>query len=218
MSSDDVATRPQAAKAGRGRPRSFDREQALDRAMRVFWEKGFAGASLSELTAAMGIASPSLYAAFGSKEGLYREAVDRYLALHREAFWGVMNAPTARESIEELLRNAVRAFTSCASPTGCLVLQSAAETGEMSADLSARLCELRASNTQMLADRIRRGVASGELSPQTDVQAVADFYATVHKGLSLSAKGGADARELDSVVTSAMAAWRPLTQAGQAQA
>lgn len=201
-----------AAPPARGRPRSFDREQALDAAMRVFWARGFAGASMADLTAAMGIASPSLYAAFGSKEGLYREAIEHYVAANIGAFWGVMDLPTARESVEGLLRNAASAFSTPGVPPGCMVLQTATEAGDLSPDLADSLCQMRASNADTLARRLRRGVEEGDVAPTTDVRAVADFYATVHKGLSLSARGGAGAEELNSVVTSAMAAWEPLTR------
>lgn len=195
----------------RGRPRSFDREQVLEQAMHVFWAKGFAGASMSDLTAAMGIASPSLYAAFGSKEGLYREAIDHYVALYSPSFWGVMDLPTAREAVEALLRTAARVFSADGSPNGCMVMQTAAESGDLSPELTDSLCQMRDSNAETLARRVQRGVEDGDVAPGTDVRAVADFYATVHKGLSLSARGGAGADELNSVVTSAMAAWAPLT-------
>lgn len=201
-----------AAPPTRGRPRSFDREQALDAAMRVFWAKGFGGASMSDLTGAMGIASPSLYAAFGSKEALFKEAIDHYVAIHSEGFWGVMDLPTARESVEGLLRNAASVFSAPDVPNGCMVIQTAAEDGDLSPELAASLCELRASNAETLMRRLQRGIAEGDVAPTTDIRAVADFYATIHKGLSLSAKGGAGADELNSVVTSAMAAWAPLTQ------
>lgn len=209
MSPPDTA----APAPNRGRPRSFDRDQALDAAMRVFWAKGFGGASMTDLTAAMGIASPSLYAAFGSKEGLYRETIERYVSTNIGTFWGVMDLPTARESVEGLLRNAATAFSTPGLPPGCFVLQTAAEGGDLSPELASSLCEMRNSNADTLAKRLQRGVAEGDVAPGTDVRAVADFYATVHKGLSLSAKGGAGADELNSVVTSAMAAWGPLTQA-----
>ncbi len=209
--STDTASPP-----ARGRPRSFDRDQALDAAMHVFWAKGFGGASMSDLTAAMGIASPSLYAAFGSKEALFKEAVDHYTALFQGSFWGVMELPTARESFEGLLRNAASVFSSPDVPNGCMVMQTAAETGDLSPDLAANLCELRGSNADTLARRLVRGIVEGDVAADTNVRAVADFYATVHKGLSLSARGGAGADELHSVVTSAMAAWAPLTQAFQA--
>lgn len=179
--------------------------------MRVFWAKGFATASMADLTTAMGIASPSLYAAFGSKEGLFKQAIDHYVAIHSPSFWGVMDLPTARESVEALLRNAACTFTDPSVPNGCMVIQTAAEEGDLSPDLAASLCELRASNAETLAQRLTKGMADGDVGARTDVRAVADFYATVHKGLSLSAKGGASRAELDSVVTSAMAAWGPLT-------
>lgn len=205
--SDTTAPAP-----ARGRPRSFDREQALDAAMCVFWSKGFAGASMSDLTAAMRIASPSLYAAFGSKEGLFREAVDRYVALHHDEFWGVMDLPTARESVEGLLRNAVLAFSSQDVPNGCMVLQTVMDSADLSPELAANLCRLRASNADALIRRLRRGIEEGDVAPGTDVRAVADFYATVHKGLSLNARDGAAQTELESVAASAMTAWEPLTQ------
>lgn len=211
MSPSDTAAPAPAQSPTRGRPRSFDREQALDAAMRVFWAKGFAGASMADLTAAMGIASPSLYAAFGSKEGLFREAIDHYVAVYSPSFWGVMELPTARESVEALLRNAASVFSQPDVPNGCMVIQTAAEEGDLSPELAASLCELRASNAETLARRLERGIADGDVGAATDVRAVADFYATVHKGLSLGAKGGAGREELDSVVTSAMAAWAPLT-------
>lgn len=200
-----------AVPSTRGRPRSFDRDRALDAAMRVFWAKGFGGASMSDLTSAMGIASPSLYAAFGSKEALFKEAIDHYVAIHSEGFWGVMDLPTARESVEGLLRNAASVFSAPDIPNGCMVIQTAAEEGDLSPELAAALCELRASNAETLTRRLQRAVEEGDVAPGTDVRAVADFYATVHKGLSLSARGGAGADELNSVVTSAMAAWAPLT-------
>lgn len=197
--------------ATRGRPRSFDRQIALDQAMRVFWSKGFSGASMSDLTAAMGIASPSLYAAFGSKEGLYREAIDHYVTVYGADFRQAAQAPTARDSIEGLLRHAVRSFFECDAGRGCMIMQTAAESGDVSAELAARLCDVRKLGTETFAARLRQGVEEGDVGAGTDVRAVADFYATVHKGLSLSASGGAGRAELESVVASAMAAWEPLT-------
>src|SRR5918996_4164529 len=109
--------------AERGRPRSFDRAAALRRAMEVFWAKGYDGASLSDLTAAMGINSPSLYAAFGSKEGLFREAVALYGATEGTEIWEALpQAPTAREAIERFLRASALSFTRPDRPAGCLVV------------------------------------------------------------------------------------------------
>lgn len=197
----------------RGRPVSFDRDEVLGQAMGVFWAKGFAGASMSDLTAAMGIASPSLYAAFGSKESLYRAALEYYVALHKEVVRRIMELPTAHESIEGLLRNAVTVFSRTDFPSGCMVEQTAGEACDMSAELVASLREMRAANDQNFSARLRKGVEDGDVPAGTDIRAVAAFYATVHKGLSLSARGGTGSEELNSAVTSAMAAWPLLVRA-----
>jgi len=182
--------------------------------MRVFWAKGFASTSMSDLTAAMGIASPSLYAAFGSKEGLYRAAIEHYVTLHRELVARVMELPTARESVEGMLREAVTVFSASDGPGGCMVMQTAAESGAMSCELAESLCALRASQDELLLARLRRGVEEGDVPAGTDIRAVAAFYTTVQRGLSLSARGGASFEQLDSVVGSAMSAWASLVGAG----
>ncbi|CAM4283422.1 TetR/AcrR family transcriptional regulator [Bordetella tumbae] len=197
----------------RGRPVSFDRDEVLGQAMGVFWAKGFAGASMSDLTAAMGIASPSLYAAFGSKESLYRAALEHYVALHKEVVRRIMELPTAHESIEGLLRNAVTVFSRTDFPSGCMVEQTAGEACDMSPELVASLREMRAANDENFSARLRQGVEDGDVPAGTDIRAVAAFYATVHKGLSLSARGGTGSEELNSAVTSAMAAWPLLVRA-----
>ncbi|WP_186207260.1 TetR/AcrR family transcriptional regulator [Burkholderia gladioli] len=197
--------KPPASK--RGRPVSFNRGEVLEQAMRVFWAKGFAGTSMSELITAMGIASPSLYAAFGSKATLYRAALDHYLALHEEDIARIMDLPTARESIEGLLRNAVAVFSSTRFPSGCMVEQTAGEAGDMPAEIVKSLREMREANNENFLRRLRKGVEDGDVAAGTDTRAVGAFYATVLKGLSLSAKGGTGRNELNSVVTSAMAAW-----------
>lgn len=198
----------------RGRPRSFDRDQALDQAMRLFWAKGFAGASMSDLTAAMGIASPSLYAAFGSKEGLYREALERYQGLYGDNFWGSLErAPSAREAIETVLRLSVDTFTCGLNPSGCMAVVGISQADDLSPELASLLRDQRTVSAEAMEARILRGVAEGELPQGIDARAIADFYATVHRGLTVSVRSGAGAEELHSVVTSAMAAWGALTRA-----
>lgn len=191
----------------RGRPRCFEYDQVLEQAMRLFWDKGFAGTSMSDLTAAMGIAAPSLYAAFGSKEGLYRAAIEHYVAVHSETRSQLLALPTARESIEGILRTAVTHFASPDLPSGCMVQLSAAEGDGLSPELTGCLNDLRAANDAMFAARLQKGLENGDVRAGTDIRAVADFYATILKGLSLSARGGAGPDQLHSVVTSAMAAW-----------
>lgn len=195
----------------RGRPVSFTRHEVLERAMCVFWAKGFAGASLNDLTAAMGIASPSLYAAFGSKENLYHATLDHYVALHKEVISRIMELPTAYESIEGLLRNAVSVYSRNDFPSGCMLEQTAVESCDLSPELMASFCEMRAANDDNFVTRLRKGVEDGDVYAGTNVHAVASFYITVHRGLSLSARGGTGPDELNSVITSAMAAWPLLT-------
>ncbi len=196
----------------RGRPRSFNREQALDAAMRVFWAKGFGGTSIADLTAAMGIASPSLYAAFGSKEALYAEALERYETVYGEEFWGTLDGPgRARDQIERILRMAVATFTSGANPTGCMVVMGCSQTEDLSPELATALRRKQTFSTDAMEKRIRRAVAESELPAGIDPRAIADFYATVHRGLTATVRSGAGADVLNSVVSSAMTAWEPLT-------
>lgn len=181
--------------------------------MRLFWDKGFVATSMSDLTAAMGIASPSLYAAFGSKEDLYREALERYQTLYGDNFWGSLDrSPTAREAIEAVLRLSVQIFTCPDNPSGCMAVVGASQTDDLSADLARDLRAMRTGSAEAMEARIRRDMDAGVLPADVDARAVADFYATVHRGLTVSVRSGADAAELTSVVNSAMAAWDALTR------
>jgi AcrR family transcriptional regulator len=207
-----MSAAPEAAvRSPRGRPRSFDRDKALDAAMRVFWAKGFAGASMSDLTAAMGIASPSLYAAFGSKEGLFQEAIAHYEATYARLATDVLEGPgRVRDQIEQVMRITVR-DPSEQEPAGCMVVAACAQTSDLSPELAAALCEKRTYAARMMETRILRAVEEGELPAGVDARAVADFYATVQRGLAVGNKSGASADELGAVVTTAMAAWEALT-------
>lgn len=194
--------------ATRGRPRSFDRTAALGRATELFWERGYEGTSLSDLTAAMGIAPPSLYAAFGSKEALFREAVGFYNATYgavpQQALAG---GRTARESVEGLLRHNAVAYVTPGQPTGCLVLL-AASTGAAENDGIRRfMARCRAEDVAAIRRRIDRGVTNGDVPPGTDTAALARFVAAVLHGMSAQARDGADRAVLDAVVTCALAAW-----------
>ncbi|KRG76448.1 hypothetical protein ABB28_03130 [Stenotrophomonas chelatiphaga] len=205
------------AASRRGRPVGFNRSEVLDRAMRVFWAKGFAPTSMNDLIAAMGIASPSIYAAFGSKASLYREALDHYVSLHQDMVLRAMQLPTARQSIEGLLRNAVTVFSRTDFPSGCMVEQTAGEAGDLSVELVTRLFDMRKANSENFSTRLRKGLEDGDVPAGTDIDAVASFYATVHKGLSLAARGGSGTGELNSVIASAMAAWPELTSSKKSQ-
>jgi AcrR family transcriptional regulator len=198
--------------ANRGRPRTFDREQALARAMNVFWAKGFEGASMADLTAAMGIGSPSLYAAFGSKEALFREAVAFYSSTDGADIWAVItNAATAYRAVEGFLMETARLFSRGDKPSGCLVVLSALHSTDGNETVRAELIAKREQNIVNLARRLSQGVASGEISPGTDTRALAQFYVTVQQGMSIQARDGADRATLEGIARSALAAWGPLT-------
>jgi TetR/AcrR family transcriptional regulator, copper-responsive repressor len=190
----------------RGRPRSFDRDAALERAMEVFWKHGFEGASLSDLTEAMGINPPSLYAAFGDKEHLFLEAVERYQE-KRGAACPYADAPTARDAVERLLTYTASEFSRPCNPRGCLMVMAATTSSTSSPQLQAALAERRAASRARLKARIDRGVREGELPRGTNTATLADFYATILSGMSLQARDGASRRRLMATVESAMRAW-----------
>ncbi|MCA6105676.1 TetR/AcrR family transcriptional regulator [Bradyrhizobium cenepequi] len=198
----------------RGRPRGFDKNAALARAMEVFWVKGYEGASMTDLTTAMGIASPSLYAAFGCKEELFRQALQLYSATEGPEIWaGTATAHTAYEAVESYLMQTARAFTRRNRPLGCLVVLSALHATEQSETVRRELIAMRAQNVEDLRRRLQDGVASGEISAEADLAAIARYYVTVQQGMSIQARDGATRRELEHVARAALAAWRPLTSA-----
>lgn len=192
----------------RGRPRSFDRAVALRRAMEVFWAQGYDGTSMSDLIAAMDVNSPSIYAAFGSKEALFREAVALYRATEGGRIWGAMTtAPSARAAIETVLRASAEEFTRPSKPRGCLIVLGALHADDGNEAVRRELQELRAENMTMLLRRLKRGVAEGELPDGPDWRAIATFYITLQQGMSIQARDGASRKALLAVADCAMAAW-----------
>ena len=195
----------------RGRPRTFDRTAALRRAMDVFWAKGYEGSSISDLAAAMGINSPSLYAAYGSKEALFLEATDFYSRVEGPDIWLALDeAPTARLAIELFLTRTAKAYSQTDRPQGCLITLGALHQDSTSGLICADLRRRRAENHSALRKRLERAVAEGELPADLDCGAVATFYATVQHGMSIQARDGASCTALMATVTGAMAAWQTL--------
>lgn len=191
----------------RGRPRGFDREVALRRAMEVFWEKGFEDASMTDLTQAMGIASPSLYAAFGSKEALFQEAVALYQARFGGTMWDALDRePAIAAAIEAFLMDTARAYSRRGIPRGCLIVlgaRHAAAADPVCDELKRR----RAENLARLRARFARAVAEGELPQGFDCDAAAAFYATLQHGMSLMARDGADAATLQAIASGGLRAF-----------
>jgi AcrR family transcriptional regulator len=190
-----------------GRPRAFDIEKAMDIALRVFWEKGYEGTSLSDLTEAMGINRPSLYAAFGDKEALFRKVLDRYAegpaAYVREA----LKEPTARAAIERLLRGTVDLATSPGNPQGCLMVQGALACGDGANAIRQELNSRRAEGDTAIRERLERAKSEGELPLGVDAGELARYFTTVVHGMAVQAAGGASRDELLRVAETALRAW-----------
>lgn len=194
--------------AERGRPRAFDRSFALARAMELFWAKGYDNTSMSDLTAAMGINSPSLYAAFGSKEALFREAVRLYGRTESPEIWqAITEAATARDAVAGFLHTTADAFTKPGKPAGCLVVLGALHASDTNAGVCQALRDLRAENVTTLRERLDLAVAAGELPSGLDSASVAAFYVTVQQGMSIQARDGAGREMLHAIADGAMAAW-----------
>jgi AcrR family transcriptional regulator len=192
----------------RGRPRQFDREAALDAATRLFWERGFAGTSMSDLQSAMKINAPSLYAAFGDKRALFEASVDHYQeGCGAFAARALLEEQTAKQAIERLLREAARTFTDPALPHGCMVVCSALNLPEHDDGVRVLLQDRRKQSEHMIRNRIERGMAEGDLAPGTDGAALAGFVTTVFQGLSIQARDGASRKTLEAIVARSMLAW-----------
>jgi AcrR family transcriptional regulator len=195
--------RPMAA----GRPRNFDVEQALDNALRVFWQKGYEGASLPELTAAMGINRPSLYAAFGNKEELFRKALDRYEAGPTAFVAKALGEPTARKVAERMLYGGIEMVTNKDNPGGCLVVHGALVCGDTAQPIREELERRRRTGELMLRKRFQQAKTAGDLPESVDAKDLANYITTVMRGMAVQAAGGATRKELLRVAELAMQAW-----------
>lgn len=175
--------------------------------MHVFWAHGYEGSSLAALTDAMGINKPSMYAAFGSKEELFRKAVQKYLSGPASFVAESMREPTAKQIAVKLLTGAAEFLTSCDHPHGCMVIQGALTCGEGSGHIQKELIAHRHSYESALEKRFEQCRSAGDLSEDTDVAALARFVATLHQGMSVQATSGATREELMDVVNMALSQW-----------
>jgi AcrR family transcriptional regulator len=189
-----------------GRPRSFCVEDALDRATDVFWAKGYQGASLSDLTDAMGINAPSLYACFKNKEGLFRAVLDRYEEKGKGFLQAVLDAPSAREAAELFLNGvAERATDPNHHPPGCLLVQTGM-TGE-DQRIPTEVARHRAEKELALRERFACAQRSGDLPKSADPATLARYLVTIANGMCVQASAGATCAELQSTANMALMAW-----------
>ena len=191
---------------GMGRPREFDAEMALDQAMEVFWRHGYEGATIAQLTEAMGINPPSLYACFGNKEGLLKAALDRYTKLRGVWMDEVVAAPTARDVAERMLMGIAEKQTDPANPPGCLLVQGGIACGTGSENVPFELAARRAQNEDQLRDRFVRAKAEGDLKPSSDPAALARYVSAVSVGMGVMASSGSDREALRQVASVAVQA------------
>lgn len=223
-SQDLVAAQP--VSKTRGRPPAFQREQALDKALQVFWRRGYEGASLSELTSALGINRPSLYAAFGNKEDLFHKVLERYVQGPVAYAATALQEPTARRVVEKFLNDSVQLLTNADHPRGCMIVQAALTCGEGGEAVSRTLVEYRHQFQDALRLRLEQAQAEGDLHPPPSEAGLlsgaggisteyglaypaelARYIATVHQGLSVQASSGASRDELMRVVAMVMRHW-----------
>jgi len=190
-----------------GRPRAFCLDEALAKAMPVFWRKGYEGASIADLTEAIGINPPSLYAAFGSKEGLFRAVLDRYEQDRKDDMDKILSAPTARATAEQYLLKVSQAATSTDEkhPPGCLVLQNSQGCGDDA--IPQMTTRLRAAKEQLLRERFERARNEGDLPKSADPAALARYIMTVANGMFMQATAGATEKDLRDVARLAILAW-----------
>jgi AcrR family transcriptional regulator len=187
-----------------GRPRSFDLNRALDRALYVFWRNGYEGTSLSELTKAMGISRPSLYAAFGDKGALFRKVLERYRDGPAAYTQDALNEKTARAVIARLLRGAADLTTAPRNPGGCLTVQGALACGDAADSIRQELTAYRAAGEAAICRRLAHAKSNGDLPADTDPADLARYVATIIYGIAVQAAGGASRSRLRRVIEIAL--------------
>lgn len=193
-----------------GRPRGFDADEALERAMLVFWAQGYEGASLTDLTNAMGITKTSMYAAFGNKEELFRKALERYAEGPAAYAARALEEPTAREVATAFLAGSVAASTRPGCPAGCLGVQGSLVSGDAGRTVRDALAAWRDEGRLRLCDRFQRAVDEGDLPPNADPGLLARYVMTMANGIAVQAAGGAGRDELQQVVDAALRNWPPV--------
>lgn len=191
----------------RGRPRSFDKADALDTALKLFWRHGYEGTSVAMLAEAIGVNVPSLYAAFGNKQSLFLECIGRYSELNGKMYHDSLAKKTAREVARGILEGEVELVTRRGTPDGCLMVQGALATSPESESIRKMMADMRAMAETWMAERFRRAIDEGDLPSDVDPAALAGYLMTLNSGLAVQAKSGVKKRRLLEVVDIAMQTW-----------
>lgn len=194
-------------KRPRGRPSNFDHAVALEKALQVFWSRGYEGTSMSELTEALGINKPSIYAAFGNKEELFRKALTRYVTGPAAFVGEAMKEPTARLVVEKFLMQAVDFFSDKSTPNGCMIAQGALTCGQNSSTIQQELIAYRKNFESSFSERFELAKVQGDLSQYVNTKQLAKFIATIHQGMSVQATSGATREDLLAIVEMALKNW-----------
>src|SRR6476646_1610431 len=202
-----IGMKSETAAAQPGRPRAFDPDAALERAMHVFWAKGYEGAALSDLTRAMRINRPSLYAAFGNKEHLFRKVLDRYMDGPLAYFGKALAAPKARDVIEQILFGAARMASDPRLPAGCLMVQGALACGDAAGSVRKEVAGRRGASEVALRRRLQRAKREGDLPRNANPAELARYVMTVLQGMAVQGANGARRNQLLRIAQIALRAW-----------
>jgi AcrR family transcriptional regulator len=191
----------------RGRPRNFDKTEALDAALELFWKHGYEGTSMAMLTETIGVNVASLYAAFGNKESLFVQCVERYSELNGDLYHESFKKKTARDVAHSILEGEVELVTRRGTPDGCLMIQGALTTSPHAEKIRQMMARMRGTAEKWMADRFRQAVVEGDLPSDTDPAALACYLMTVNSGLAVQAKSGVGKKQLRRVLEIVMRGW-----------
>jgi AcrR family transcriptional regulator len=192
---------------GRGRPRAFDKGKALDTALELFWRHGYEGTSIALLAERIGVNVPSLYAAFGNKESLFLQAIERYSELNGRIYHESFKKRTAREVALAILVGEVELVTQRGRPDGCLMVQGALATSPESEKISRMMANMRGMAERWMAERFQRAKEENDLPADADPKSLASYIMTLNSGLAVQAKSGVGRKQLLKVVEIAMRNW-----------
>lgn len=194
-------------KKPRGRPSEFDYDDALEKALKVFWSKGYEGASMAELTEAMGINRPSIYAAYGNKEELFSKVLNKYMAGPVAYVAEAMKEPTAKQVAEKFLTDSADFLTNHTNPRGCMIAVGALFSGDGAEPVKRQLISYRHGYENALKERFDQAKSEKDLPQNVSSSALAKYIATVHQGMSVQAASGANTEALIEVVQMALKSW-----------